>query len=57
MWVPQRGEVRCGRVPQGQTDWDEANMNDFTFAGGTRVSAKGYGACGLRRLRLHVEPR
>ncbi|MBS1793557.1 MAG: hypothetical protein JSS81_06865 [Acidobacteria bacterium] len=44
MWFPCRGAVRFGRVPIGQTDWDDINMNDFTFAGGNQVRASGYGA-------------
>ncbi|HEV7586583.1 MAG TPA: hypothetical protein VGO40_00540, partial [Longimicrobium sp.] len=38
-WHPCRGSVRFGRVPTGQTNWDDANMNDFTFAGGDQVIA------------------
>jgi hypothetical protein len=44
MWIPCRGALRFGRVPTGQTNWDDANMNDFTFAGGNQVVASGYGA-------------
>jgi hypothetical protein len=44
MWHPCRGSVRFGRVPIARTDWDDANMNDFTFAGGNQVIASGYGA-------------
>ncbi|RPJ62405.1 MAG: hypothetical protein EHM23_03440 [Acidobacteria bacterium] len=44
MWDPCRGSVRFGRVPVGQTNWDDANMDDFTFAGGNQVVASGYGA-------------
>jgi hypothetical protein len=44
MWVPCRGSVRFGRVPTAQTNWDDANMDDFTFAGGNQVVASGYGA-------------
>jgi len=44
LWHPCRGSVRFGRVPTGQTSWDDANMNDFTFAGGNQVTASGYGA-------------
>jgi hypothetical protein len=44
MWFPCRGSLRFGRVPTGQTDWDDANMDDFTFAGGNQVIASGYGA-------------
>ncbi len=45
-WHPCRGSVRFGRVPQGggSTTWDDANMDDFTFAGGMQVIASGYGA-------------
>lgn len=44
LWHPCRGSVRFGRVPTGQTSWDDANMNDFTFAGGNQVIASAYGA-------------
>lgn len=44
MWHPCRGSLRFGRVPTGQTSWDDANMDDFTFAGGNQVVASGYGA-------------
>lgn len=44
MWIPCRGSVRFGRVPPGQTNWDDANMDDFTFAGGNQVTASDYGA-------------
>jgi trimeric autotransporter adhesin len=44
MWLPCRGSLRFGRVPVGQTSWDDANMDDFTFAGGNQVTADGYGA-------------
>lgn len=44
MWHPCRGSLRFGRVPIGQTSWDDNNMNDFTFAGGNQVRAAGYGA-------------
>jgi len=44
MWDPCRGSVRFGRVPTAQTNWDDANMDDFTFAGGNQVTASGYGA-------------
>jgi trimeric autotransporter adhesin len=46
VWHPCRGSVRFGRVPAlvGQTSWDDANMDDFTFAGGNQVVASGYGA-------------
>ena len=43
-WHPCRGAVRWGRVPTAQTNWDDANMDDFTFAGGNQVVASGYGA-------------
>jgi hypothetical protein len=43
-WHPCRGSIRFGRVPTGQTNWDDANMDDFTFAGGNQVIASGYGA-------------
>ncbi len=44
IWHPCRGSVRFGRVPTAQTNWDDANMDDFTFAGGNQVIASGYGA-------------
>ena len=45
MWYASRGSLRFGRVPQiTPTDWDEANMDDFTFAGGNNVRATNYGA-------------
>ena len=41
-WYPCRGSIRFGRVPAGSpTAWDDANMNDFTFAGGDQVIASG----------------
>lgn len=43
-WHPCRGSLRFGRVPTAQTNWDDANMDDFTFAGGNQVTASGYGA-------------
>ena len=43
-WHPCRGSVRFGRVPTAQTNWDDVNMDDFTFAGGNQVTASGYGA-------------
>jgi hypothetical protein len=43
-WHPCRGAVRFGRVPTAQTNWDDSNMDDFTFAGGNQVVASGYGA-------------
>lgn len=44
MWHPCRGALRFGRVPTAQTNWDDANLDDFTFAGGNQVTASGYGA-------------
>lgn len=44
VWHPCRGSLRFGRVPTAQTNWDDANMDDFTFAGGNQVTASGYGA-------------
>ena len=44
MWDPCRGSVRFGRVPTAQNNWDDVNMDDFTFAGGNQVVASGYGA-------------
>ncbi len=41
MWHPCRGAVRFGRVPAGQTDWDDASIQDFSFAGGSDVVASG----------------
>ncbi|HEU4562759.1 MAG TPA: tail fiber domain-containing protein [Longimicrobium sp.] len=41
MWHPCRGAVRWGRVPNGQTDWDDASIQDFSFAGGSDVVASG----------------
>jgi len=45
-WHPCRGAVRFGRAPigAGATSWDDANMDDFTFAGGNQVTASDYGA-------------
>src|SRR3954454_23574192 len=41
-WHPCRGSLRFGRVPVGSpTNWDDNNMNDFTFAGGDQVVASG----------------
>ncbi|MBV9108617.1 MAG: hypothetical protein JO306_04325, partial [Gemmatimonadetes bacterium] len=41
-WYPCRGSLRFGRVPSGTpTNWDDSNMNDFTFAGGDNVTASG----------------
>jgi len=42
-WHPCRGSVRWGRVPTGQTNWDDANMGDFSFAAGNQVIANNYG--------------
>lgn len=46
LWHPCRGAVRFGRAPvgAGATTWDDANMDDFTFAGGNQVIASDYGA-------------
>ncbi len=46
MWHPCRGALRFGRAPvgAGATSWDDANIDDFTFAGGNQVVASGYGA-------------
>jgi hypothetical protein len=46
MWIPCRGAVRFGRAPigVGSTSWDDANMGDFTFAGGNNVIASDYAA-------------
>lgn len=45
MWYASRGALRFGRVPvNSPTDWDDANIDDFTFAGGNNVKASGYGA-------------
>lgn len=44
VWHPCRGSLRFGRVPVGQSNWDDANMDDFTFAGGNQVTASDYGA-------------
>jgi len=46
MWHGCRGSVRFGRAPlgPGATTWDDANMDDFTFAGGNQVIASNYGA-------------
>src|SRR3954468_15124191 len=41
-WHPCRGALRFGRVTG--TQWDDASMNDFTFAGGTNVTASGLGS-------------
>ena len=41
-WHPCRGSLRFGRVPaSAPTNWDDNNMNDFTFAGGDQVIASG----------------
>ena len=42
-WHPCRGAVRFGRVPVGQTDWNDANLGDFSFAAGNQVVASSYG--------------
>ncbi len=42
MWHPSRGSLRFGRAVG--TEWDDANQDDFTFAGGNYVTASGYGA-------------
>jgi hypothetical protein len=42
MWHPCRGSLRFGRATG--TEWDDVNMDDFTFAGGNQVTANGYGA-------------
>lgn len=45
MWYASRGALRFGRVSVGSpTDWDDVNIDDFTFAGGNQVKASGYGA-------------
>jgi hypothetical protein len=44
MWIPCRGSLRFGRVPTAQSNWDDGNMDDFTFAGGNQVTADAYGA-------------
>lgn len=45
MWFSSRGALRFGRVSLfNPTAWDDVNMQDFTFAGGNDVVAKGYGA-------------
>jgi trimeric autotransporter adhesin len=46
LWHPCRGAVRFGRAPigPGATSWDDASMDDFTFAGGNQVIASDYGA-------------
>lgn len=44
-WHPCRGAVRWGRAPvSAPTSWDDANMDDFTFAAGNQVTASDYGA-------------
>jgi trimeric autotransporter adhesin len=44
-WHPCRGSIRFGRAPaSAPTTWDDANMDDFTFAGGNQVIASGYGS-------------
>ena len=47
MWYPCRGAFRFGRVPDAQFNWDDANIGDFTFAGGDQVTASGKGAFGF----------
>jgi len=42
MWHPSRGSLRFGRAIG--TEWDDANQDDFTFAGGNQVTASGYGS-------------
>ncbi|MCW3092120.1 MAG: hypothetical protein JWP81_3189 [Ferruginibacter sp.] len=42
MWYAPRGSLRFGRAIG--TEWDDVNMNDFTFAGGNQVTADAYGA-------------
>lgn len=42
MWFAPRGALRFGRA-QG-AEWDDVNLDDFTFAGGNQVTASGYGA-------------
>jgi hypothetical protein len=45
MWYASRGALRFGRVNgNNANDWDDANVDDFTFAGGNNVKASGYGA-------------
>lgn len=44
MWHPCRGSLRFGRVLPGHNDWDDNNIDDFTFAGGNQVRATDYGA-------------
>jgi len=44
MWYPCRGSFRFGRVPSGGTNWDNAYVGDFTFAGGDEVTASGKAA-------------
>lgn len=46
LWHPCRAAVRFGRVPIGpaSTNWDDNNMDDFTFAGGNDTKASDYGA-------------
>jgi trimeric autotransporter adhesin len=46
LWHPCRGAVRFGRAPigAGATTWDDANMDDFSFAGGNQVIASDYGS-------------
>lgn len=42
MWFAPRGALRFGRATG--TEWDDVNLDDFTFAGGNQVRASGYGA-------------
>jgi regulator of replication initiation timing len=42
MWFAPRGALRFGRAVG--TEWDDVNLDDFTFAGGNQVTASGYGA-------------
>jgi hypothetical protein len=45
LWHPCRGAVRWGRVAgAGAGDWDDANIQDFSFAGGSDVIADGANA-------------
>ncbi|MES2648920.1 MAG: tail fiber domain-containing protein [Bacteroidota bacterium] len=45
MWFAARGSLRFGRVTlDNPTSWNDANMDDFTFAGGNDVTASDYGA-------------
>jgi len=42
MWYASRGALRFGRATS--TEWDDINIDDFTFAGGNQVTSSGYGA-------------